>query len=515
MLRGRRSAALPGRNGEKQGKGLMTFREKTALIVCLMLCSLSGVVFLVSSVASSGDSSDPALAYAIVAVTAVGLVFGVTIILVLDRILRTRLSRISSRLQTIRDSRAFSQRVALAGKDEFSLLSSDIDAALESLEKAHARLAESEARQRATLQLIPDHMFLMKEDGSISAIFDAGEDGVRGPSADSASGAEGNHGSQSGGENGHPSPLLKILSDAIASRGRDHAAQALTQRQIQSFEFELPSNGSKSHWETRMVVCGQDEVLAMARDITTRRQAEEAVAEAKDALEIQVRERTAELDRVNEVLKKEISLRLQEEEVLRRSFKKLEALLENTIEAMAMIVERKDPYTAGHQRRVAKLACAIGREMGLPAEQIPTIRVAAMLHDLGKIFVPAEILNKPGRLTASELDLIKTHPSTDFEILKAIDFSCPVADIVAQHHERLDGSGYPAGLGGEEILTEAKVLAVADVIEAMSSSRPYRPALGMDEALREIVKNKGILYDPDAVGACVRLLTEKKFSFVE
>ncbi len=493
----------------------MTLREKTALIVCLMLCSLSGAVFLISSVASSGDSGDRTLAYAIVAVTAVGLVFGVTIILVLDRILRTRLSRISSRLQTIRDSRGFSQRVALAGRDEFSLLACDIDAALESLEKAHAQLAESEARQRATLQLMPDQMFLVKEDGSISPIFDGDQDAARGPSADSVPGAEGNHGSQSGDGNGHPSPLRKTLSEAIAQQGKDHASQALTQRQIQSFEFEIPGNGSRSCWETRMVVCGEGQVLAMARDITDRRRQEEVVAEAKDALEMQVQERTAELDRVNEVLKKEISLRLQEEEVLRKSFRKVELLLENTIEAMALIVERKDPYTAGHQRRVAKLACAIGREMGLPADQIQAIRVAAMLHDLGKIFVPTEILNKPGRLTDGELALIKTHPSTDHEILKTIDFSCPVADIVAQHHERINGSGYPAGLGGDEILPEAKILGVADVVEAMSSSRPYRPALGAEEAMKEIVKNKGVLYDPDVVTACVRLLTEKKFSFVE
>jgi putative nucleotidyltransferase with HDIG domain len=493
----------------------MTFREKTALIVCLMLCSLSGAVFLVSSVASSGDSSDHTLAYAIVSVTAVGLVFGVAIILVLDRILRTRLSRISSRLQTTRDSTAFSQRVALTGKDEFSRLASEIDTALESLEKAHGRLAESEARQRATLQMIPDLLFLMKEDGSISAISDGEANGVRSPSADSVPPAEGSHGSQSGGGNGRTSPLVKTLAEAIARQGKDHASQALTRRQMQSFEVELPSNGSRSCWETRMVACGEGQVLAMARDITDRRRTEESVAKAKDALEMQVQERTAELDRVNEVLKKEISLRLQEEEVLRKSFKKVEVLLENTIEAMSLIVERKDPYTAGHQRRVARLACAIGREMGLGADQIQAIRVAAMLHDLGKIFVPAEILNKPGRLTASELDLIKTHPSTAHEILKTIDFSCPVADIVAQHHERLDGSGYPAGLGGDEILPEARILGVADVVEAMSSSRPYRPALGLDEAVREIVKNKGILYDPEVVRACVRLLTEKKFSLVE
>jgi putative nucleotidyltransferase with HDIG domain len=493
----------------------MTLREKTALLVCLMLCSLSGVMFLVSSVASPEYSSDHTLAYAIVAVTAVGLAFGITIILLLDRILRTRLSGISSRLLTIRDSHGFSQRVALAGKDEFSRLASDMDAVLQSLEESHARLAQSEAKQRATLQLIPDCMFLMKADGSISAMFDGEDQGVRGPSAPHPLGAEADHNGQSHGGNDHPSPLLKMLSEAIASQGKDHAMQALAERQIQSFEFELPSNGSRSCWETRMVVCGEGELLAMARDITDRKGAEKELAEAKDALETQVQQRTAELDRVNEVLNKEISLRLQEEEVLRKSFKKVEVLLENTIGAMSLIVERKDPYTAGHQRRVAKLACAIGREMGLAADQIQAIRVAAMLHDLGKIFVPAEILNKPGRLTEGELALIKTHPSTDHEILKTIDFSCPVADIVAQHHERIDGSGYPAGLGGDQILPEAKILGVADVVEAMSSSRPYRPALGPDEALREIVKNKGILYDPDVVTACVRLLTEKKFSFVE
>ncbi len=491
----------------------MTLREKAALIVCLMLCSLGGAAILVLQVTSPDDSDNHVPAYAILAVTAGGLAFGIATILLVSRTLQTRLGGISSRLHAIRHTRGFSQRVSLAGKDEFSILAADIDAVLESLEESHTQLAETEARQRATLQLIPDFMFLMKEDGSISAMTDCKEHGGRGPSADCPPGAEAKHNGQSHGGNGHPSPLLTTLSEEIARQGKDYAIQALAKGQTQSFEFELPNNGSSSYWETRMVVCGEGEVLAMARDMTDRRRAEEAVAKAKDALEIEVKERTAELDRVNEVLKKEISLRLQEEEVLRKSYRKVEALLENTIAAMAMIVERKDPYTAGHQRRVAKLACAIGREMGLPAEQIPAIRVAAMLHDLGKIFVPAEILNKPGRLTESELALIKTHPSTDFEILKAIDFSCPVADIVAQHHERLNGSGYPSGLRGDEILVEAQVLGVADVVEAMSSSRPYRPALSLDEALKEIVSKKGILYHADAVDACVRLLTGKKFSF--
>lgn len=493
----------------------MTLREKAALIVCLMLCSLGGSAIMILQVASPDDSDNRIPAYAILALTAAGLAYGMATILLLDRTLRTRLGGISSRLHTIRRTRGFSQRVSLAGKDEFSILAADIDAVLESLEESHAQLAESETRQRATLQLIPDFLFLMKEDGSISAMLDGKADGVTAPSTDRPRGAQSNHDGQSRGGNGHPTLLPTTLPEAIARQGKDYAIQALAARQTQSFEFELSDNGSKSHWETRMVVCGENEVLAMARDITDRSRAEEAAANAKAALEMQVQERTAELDRVNEILKKEISLRLQEEEVLRKSYRKVEALLENTIRAMGTIVERKDPYTAGHQRRVAQLASAIAREMGLPAEQIQAIRVAAMLHDLGKIFVPSEILNKPGRLTESEMALIKTHPSTDFEILKAIDFSCPVADIVAQHHERLNGSGYPEGLEGEQILLEARILGVADVVEAMSSSRPYRPALGEGEALKEVVRKKGILYDPDAVDACVRLLTEKKFSFVE
>ena len=184
-------------------------------------------------------------------------------------------------------------------------------------------------------------------------------------------------------------------------------------------------------------------------------------------------------------------------------------MLEGTIQAITLMVETRDLYTAGHQQRVTQLACAIAQEMGLSNERIQMIQMAGRLHDLGKLFIPIEILSKPGQLNEMELAIIKTHPRASFDILKNIEFPWPVADVVLQHHERVNGSGYPSGLRGEDILLEARILAVSDVVEAMSSHRPYRPALGVEKALKEIVQNKGILYDPDVVSACLRVFWEK------
>jgi putative nucleotidyltransferase with HDIG domain len=180
---------------------------------------------------------------------------------------------------------------------------------------------------------------------------------------------------------------------------------------------------------------------------------------------------------------------------------------------MASLVEVRDPYTAGHQQRVAKLATAIARELSLSEERIEGIGVAGTLHDIGKISIPAEILSKPGRLRKSEFDLVKDHAEIGYSLLKAIEFSRPVAQIVLQHHERTDGSGYPNGLSGKNILIEARIMGVADVIESMSSHRPYRPAFSIDKALLEIILKKGVLYDPEVVDACVRLFNEKGFVF--
>jgi putative nucleotidyltransferase with HDIG domain/PAS domain S-box-containing protein len=193
------------------------------------------------------------------------------------------------------------------------------------------------------------------------------------------------------------------------------------------------------------------------------------------------------------------------------TLEKLEHSLDDTVTAIAATVEMRDPYTAGHQRRVAKLAAAIGVEMELPSDQIEGLRIAAVVHDIGKIHVPAEILSNPGKLTTAEFDIIKTHCQAGYEILHPIDFPWPVAEIVLQHHEKLDGSGYPNGLKKDEILLEAKILSVADVIEAMSSHRPYRPGLGTFQALQDISRNRGTLYDEDAVQAALNLFHEKNY----
>ncbi|HEU0234752.1 MAG TPA: PAS domain S-box protein, partial [Gallionella sp.] len=206
--------------------------------------------------------------------------------------------------------------------------------------------------------------------------------------------------------------------------------------------------------------------------------------------------------------------KLAEKESLKASSRTRDAL-EDAIGAIAATLEQRDPYTAGHQRRVAQLATAIGEEMGLAREVLEGIHFGGLIHDLGKISVPAEILGKPGRLTDIEFSLIKVHAEAGYQIVKEIAFPWPVADMVRQHHERLDGSGYPQGLAGEQITLEARILAVADVVEAMSANRPYRPGFGMDAALDEITRGRGTQFDAMAVDACLCVIREKGFIFTK
>ena len=201
-----------------------------------------------------------------------------------------------------------------------------------------------------------------------------------------------------------------------------------------------------------------------------------------------------------------ISLR----DLMNHYYENLERLLEETVAALSSAVEKRDPYTAGHQERVMQLSCAIAREMSLPAKQISGIRMAAVIHDIGKLFIPAELLTKPTKLSEAEMNLIRVHPQIGYDILKGIQFPWPIADIVLQHHERLDGTGYPNRLPGDKILFEAKIIAVADVIEAMATNRPYRPMLGMDKALHEIQSKKGTYYDPAVVDACATILNRDR-----
>lgn len=201
----------------------------------------------------------------------------------------------------------------------------------------------------------------------------------------------------------------------------------------------------------------------------------------------------------------------QTNKALKESLENVRRTLEGVVNALAATVEKRDPYTAGHQRRVARLASLIAETMGLPDEKVEGVRVAALLHDIGKIFVPSDILNKPCRLTDIEMSLMREHVRIGYDIIKTIPFSSPIAQFILQHHERVNGSGYPLGLFGGEILLESKIIGVADVVEAMSSHRPYRPAHGMKKALMEITCNKGILYDLDVVEACLQTVNTEGF----
>ena len=228
------------------------------------------------------------------------------------------------------------------------------------------------------------------------------------------------------------------------------------------------------------------------RDITWRKEAEEAIKMAFNSLEARVQEQTAEL---------------------RTSFDMLGRAMEGTIQALATMVEARDRYTAGHQVRVADLACIIARQMGVAESRIPIIRIAALIHDVGKVCVPTEILNKPAPLSPIEFEIVKQHPKAAYDVLSKIEFPWAIADIVLQHHERVDGSGYPSGLRGAQIHLEAQIIGVADVVEAMSSHRPYRAAVGTEKGLEEISKGKGTRFDPAIVDACLHVFHQGEFKF--
>ena len=210
---------------------------------------------------------------------------------------------------------------------------------------------------------------------------------------------------------------------------------------------------------------------------------------------------------------RDISERKTTQKKLDESFLKLRKALEASVQAMGKATEIKDPYTAGHQRRVGILSYEIAKIMGLNEDICDGVRLAGAIHDIGKIYVPAEILSKPGLISENELNIIKSHPQVGHDILRNIEFPWPIAKIILQHHERIDGSGYPLGLKNEKILIEAKIIGVADVVEAMASHRPYRPALGLNLAIEEIEKNKGKCYDPDIVDACIKIITTSGLKF--
>jgi len=189
----------------------------------------------------------------------------------------------------------------------------------------------------------------------------------------------------------------------------------------------------------------------------------------------------------------------------------MQRVMDGTTKALSRAIEIRDPYTAGHQMRVTQLSMAIAKEMDFDENHIKAIQIAGLLHDIGKIYVPAEFLTRPGRISTHELSVLRDHSEAGYEILKDIEFQYPIADIVLQHHERMNGTGYPNGLSGDQILIEARIIAVADVVESMASHRPYRPSLGIAKALKEIQNNRGTLYDEAVVDTCLRLFKEKRY----
>lgn len=241
----------------------------------------------------------------------------------------------------------------------------------------------------------------------------------------------------------------------------------------------------------------------------------------REHLEEEVRKRTEEIiakkqevELTNELLRREINERRLIENRLKSSLTDLEKTIEGTIHTISTIIEMRDPYTGGHQNHVAQLARAIAVEIGLSDEQIQGIYFAGLIHDIGKLAVPIEILVKPGKISQLETQIIQTHPEAGWEILKDISFPWPIAQIALQHHERMDGSGYPSGLKGKHILKEARIIAVADVVESMIFHRPYRPAPGLEKAIEEITTYSGIRYDSEVVETCVKILTNTNFRFI-
>jgi HD-GYP domain-containing protein (c-di-GMP phosphodiesterase class II) len=262
-----------------------------------------------------------------------------------------------------------------------------------------------------------------------------------------------------------------------------------------------------------MMACYAIEFYAR-RDFFMKQQLEierENVNKINQELEERVAGRTEDYRIVNEALEREIAGHKGAQEDLQKALETLKKAAGVTIQVMVSAVEARDPYTAGHQLRSAELACAIAEEMELSQDKIDGIRMAGAIHDIGKLSIPSELLTKPTKLSNLEFSLIKEHPSSGYEMLKDVESPWPLAQVVYQHHERMDGTGYPRKLKGDEILLEARILAVSDVVEAMASHRPYRPSIGLEAALQEIEKNRGILYDCAVVDACLRLFRQKGY----
>jgi HD-GYP domain-containing protein (c-di-GMP phosphodiesterase class II)/CHASE3 domain sensor protein len=305
----------------------------------------------------------------------------------------------------------------------------------------------------------------------------------------------------------------KIMEHSI------HLESALKELELQTIARKQAEDAKNSiqHELERKIIELTVQFESVNKEVTSqiaaRKQAEEELVKHQIELEQKVIERTKELEMTTQKLDAQIVARKQVEEELKLNFERLHNTLDDTVNSLAAAIEKRYPYMTGHQQRVAQLAFAIAKEMNLPYEQIEGMRIAALLHEIGNLNIPAGIISKVGPLNSIELKIMQMHPEAGYDILKTIEFPWPVAQIVYQHHERMDGSGYPQGLKTDSILLEARILRVADTVEAMASQRAYRPALGLEKALEEISTKTKTIYDPKVVEACVDLFTESRFGF--
>jgi HD-GYP domain-containing protein (c-di-GMP phosphodiesterase class II) len=354
----------------------------------------------------------------------------------------------------------------------------------------------TQPQHEALLRVIPDQVFRVKlqHDGSVSVTVD-------GASLDIPPEAVAGLSRQFGAE-AQPDDMVGRLRVELARQARALMDGCLRTEEVHVLHLQIEHKGQTACHEVRVAACGNGEILALVRDITERETSDNSMAGSGHSA-----------PSLDSMVRSQVSQYAEDEEVIRDVSGKLNNLLEDTIKAIQSVVQKKDPSTARHQTRVWKLACAISREMGLGKTRVAIIGLAALVHDFGKVFIPADILNKPGKLTEAEFSAVKNHAEAVFQVLSTIDLFCPIADIVHQHHERINGSGYPLGLKGDDILLEARIIAVADVVEAMLSDRPHRRALGVEAAMKEIAGGRGILYDADAVDACIKLFTVGKFEF--
>jgi response regulator RpfG family c-di-GMP phosphodiesterase len=312
--------------------------------------------------------------------------------------------------------------------------------------------------------------------------------------------------------------IRDILSYGITASGcqcltadsGESALELLKAKPVEVVVSDVQMYGMSGLELCRLVKADYDADVIIITGLVKNFHYEEIIAEgASDFIEkpIRLAEIVARLKRVLNERQTRGKLKATAKE-LRYNLDRFQQAMEGFVQAISLAVEMRDPYTAGHQDRVADLACAIARKMGLTEDRIYGLRMASVIHDLGKITIPGEILCKPGRLSGPEYQMIKTHVQSGYDILKKIDFPWPLADIVLQHHERLDGSGYPHGLAGDQILVEARILSVSDVFETIGSHRPYRPSLGVKKAVDELRQNRGRLYDDEVVDACLSLVNQ-------